>query len=260
MRTSLTMKFDGTTPRLTIGYDLDRWRLFGEKVPITLDLSPKNNSHLLLCGMSGSGKPYHLLQIMTKLFLAEPNGEIFCADYKQEDAFGYLHGCTRYFAYKNSLKALDAVYSRLLARQSGEDSSRNPVTLIWDEYIAQVLALTSENRKAAATVMGQASELLMLGRSLGIRLIISCQRPDAVALPAMGRLNAGAIIILGGAVRSIYEMLIPDFMEDVKERRFGRGEGVAVFQGSDLRFIKVGMVGNVPRMQKICIEALGGTM
>lgn len=254
-----TMKSNGISSRLTIGYDLDRWRLFGEKVPVSIDLSRKSNSHILLCGMSGAGKSYHLCQIIAKLSLAEPDGEIYFGDYKQDDAFSYLRTCARYFPYTSALRALDIVYNRLLTRQSGEDSSRNPVTLVWDEYIAQVLALASEDKKAATTVMSRASELLMLGRSLGpIRLVISSQRPDAAALPAMGRLNAGAIIILGGAVRSIYEMLIPDFLEEVKGRRFGRGEGVVVFQGSELRFIKVGVVNNPQRMEEISIKALGG--
>lgn len=257
-KNSLMMNCDNQ-PRLTIGYELDRWRLFGEKVPITIDLSPKTNSHILLCGMSGSGKSYLEQQILCKLALAEPDGEIHFADYKQDDSFFYLRQCTRYYPYKDTLQALDTVHSRLLARQSGEDTSRNPITLIWDEYMAQVLALTSEDKKAAAAVMGKVSEILMLGRSLGsVRLIVSCQRPDALAFPAGSRLNYGCVIIAGAYIRSIYEMLMPDFMDEVKGRQFGRGEGVALFQGSELHFIKVGAVSNPQRMEQICIKALGG--
>ena len=65
----------------------------------------------------------------------------------------------------------------------------------------------------------------------------------------------GIIRILGGAVRSIYEMLIPD---EVKGRQFGRGEGVAVFQGSELYYIKVGLTKDAQRMEQTCIQALGG--
>lgn len=209
--------------------------------------------------MSGAGKSYHECQIMTRLALSEVDGDIYFADYKQEDAFAHLRGCMRYYPYKSTLQALDIVHNRLLARQSGEDSNRNPITLIWDEYMAQMLSLISEDKKNAAEVMGKVSEILMLGRSLGpIRLITSCQRPDALAFPAGSRLNYGVVVILGAAVRSIYEMLIPDFMESVKGRRFGRGEGVVVFQGSELHFIKVGMVSNPHRMEEICIKALGG--
>lgn len=252
------MNCDNQPPQLTLGYDLDRWRLFGEKVPIKIDLSPKTNSHILLCGMSGAGKSFHEQQIMCKLALAEPYGEIYFADYKQDDSFAYLRGCPRYYGYKNTLKALEAVHGRLLARQSGEDTSRNPITIIWDEYMAQVLSMSSD-KKAATVVMGKVSEILMLGRSLGpVRISISCQRPDALAFPAGSRLNYGVVVVLGAAVRSIYEMLLPDHMELVKGRQFGRGEGVALLQGSELHFIKVGAVSNPRRMEEICIKALGG--
>lgn len=245
-------------PRLTLGYDLDRWIFLEEKVPITIDLSPKTNSHILLCGMSGSGKSYLENQILARLALAEPEGEIHFGDYKQEDSFKYLRSCPQYYGYKDTLKALDIVHRRLLDRQSGEDTSRNPITIFWDEYMVQVLALISEDKKAAAVVMGKVSEILMLGRSPSVRLIISCQRPDALAFPAGSRLNYGVVVVLGAAVRSIYEMLLPDHMEQVKGRQFGRGEGVVLLQGSELRYIKVPMVRNVERMEQICIEALGG--
>lgn len=245
-------------PKLTLGYDLDRWRLFGEKVPINIDLSPKTNSHILLCGMSGSGKSYLENQISAKLALVEPDGEMHFGDYKQDDSFAYLRGCPRYYSYKDTLKALDIVHGRLLARQSGEDTRQNPATIIWDEYMAQTLALISEDKKAAAVAMGKVSEILMLGRSLSVRLVISCQRPDALAFPAGSRLNYGVVVVLGAAVRSIYEMLLPDHMELVKGRQFGRGEGAALLQGSELHFIKVGAVRNPRRMEQICIRALGG--
>ena len=195
---------------------------------------------------------------MAKLALAEPDGEIYFADYKQDDSFAYLRGCPRYYTYKGTLKALDIVHGRLLARQSGEDTSRNPITIFWDEYLAQALSLISEDKKAAAVVMGKVSEILLLGRSLSVRIAISCQRPDALAFPAGSRLNLGIISITGGAVRSIYDMLMPEFWDIVKGRQFGRGEGVALFQGSELHFIKVGAVSNSHRMEEISINALGG--
>lgn len=251
------------TPRLMLGYDLDRWQLFGEKVPITIDLSPKSNSHILLCGMSGSGKSYMEHQLLTRLILAEQGqqeqkGEYFFADYKADDTFSYLQGCPRFFTYKDSFVALDNVHARLLARQSGTDPMRTPVTLAWDEYMAAALNYISEDKKAAAAMMGKVSEILLLGRSLSIRIFICCQRPDAIAFPAGSRLNYGVACVLGAAVHSIYEMLLPDHIEQVKGRRFSRGEGIVLLQGSELHFIKVPMIRNEKRMRQICMEALGG--
>ena len=245
-------------PRLTLGYDLDAWKNFGKKEPITIDISPSENSHILLCGMSGSGKSYLEHQLLTRLIQAERGrgGEYFFADYKGDDSFSYLRECPRYYSYKDTLKALDIVHSRLIARQSGKDVSRNPVTLIIDEYISMALNLMNEDKKAAAAMMNKVSEILLLGRSIFVRNVISCQRCDAIAFPAGSRLNYGVVCVVGAAVRSIYEMLLPDHMEQVKGRQFGRGEGVVLLQGSTLRYIKVPTVRDENRMRQICFEAL----
>lgn len=252
----MMMNYNENQNHLILGYDLDCWNTFHEKKPISIDLSPKTNSHILFCGMSGSGKSYLENAIFAKLAIMEPHGTIFFADYKGDDSFSYLLDCPRHYFYTNTLSALDIVHNRLLARQSGQDSSRNPITLIWDEYMAQVLSLMYTDKKLASIVMSKVSEILLLGRSLSVRLIMSMQRPDAVAFPAGSRLNYGVVVILGAAVKSIYEMLLPDFREEIKGRKFNRGEGVVLLQGSELHFIKVPIVLNEKRMRQICINAL----
>lgn len=246
---------DGT---LTLGYDLDAWTRFGIKESITLNLSPAVNSHIILTGLSGGGKSHAVQYLMRQLYETQPQGEIYCGDYKSDDCLSHLRECPRYYTYKDTLTALDIVHTRLIARQSGEDTSRTPITLVWDEYMAQILALLSEDKKAASAAMGKVAEILLLGRSLAVRLVISCQRPDALAFPAGSRLNYGVVMIVGGgsANRSIYEMLIPDFMEEVKGRQFGRGEGVVVLQGAQMRFIKVPAIRDEAHMKAICKEAL----
>lgn len=241
---------------LTLGCDLDAWNGYGAKIPINTDISPVANSHILICGMSGSGKSYFENALFAKLIMAESGGEYHFAEYKGDDSFAYLRSCPNYYAYKNTLQALDAVYARLNARQSGEDVSKHPITLIWDEYMANVLSLVNQDKKAASVVMNKVSEILLLGRSLSVRLITTMQRPDAVAFPSGSRLNYGVVIVLGAAIKSIYEMLLPDFMEQVKGRVFGQGEGVVLLQGSQLHFIKVGTVQNPERMRQICVKAL----
>ncbi|MGX8701806.1 hypothetical protein [Caproiciproducens sp.] len=240
---------------LTLGYDLDAWNGYEAKISITTDISPAANSHILICGMSGSGKSYFENALFAKLIIAE-SGEYHFAEYKGDDSFAYLRGCSRYYAYKTTLQALDVVYSRLNARQSGEDESNHPITLIWEEYMADVLSLVNEDKKAAAVVMNKVSEILLLGRSLSVRLITTMQRPDAVAFPSGSRLNYGVVIVLGAAIKSIYEMLLPDFMEQAKGRIFEKSEGVALLQASQLYFIKVGTVQNSERMRQICVKAL----
>ena len=242
---------------LVLGYDYDKWYGYGEKQPIITDISTKTNSHILLCGMSGSGKSYALNLLFAKICNVRTGDIIYFADFKQDDNFTYLRGCPRYYPYNSSIEALEEVYRILHKRQSGEDKSRNPVTLIWDEYMANILAIQSMEKKKADEVMRKVSEILMLGRSLAVRLIISCQRPDASAFPSGSRLNYGIIIVLGAPIRSIYEMLIPkEYIDAIGERKFGVGEGVVLLQGSQLEFIKIPMVRDMEKMKQVCIDAL----
>ncbi|SEU22516.1 hypothetical protein SAMN05443270_3493 [Lacrimispora sphenoides] len=229
---------------LVLGYDYDKWYGYGLKQPITTDISTKTNSHTILCGMSGSGKSYSINILFAKLCVANPEGTVYFADFKQDDSFEYLRGCPRYYPYNSSLEALETVYEILHKRQSGEDTSRNPVTLIWDEYMANILAIQSTEKKKADEVMRKVSEILMLGRSLAVRLIISCQRPDASPFPSGSRLNYGIIIIVGAPIRSIYEMLIPkEYIDKIGDRNFVIGEGIVLLQGSKLGFVKVPLFG-----------------
>lgn len=243
---------------IVLGYDYDKWYGYGWKETVRTDISTHTNSHTLICGMSGSGKSYLTNQYLARLCLESGNGgQVYFADFKQDEQFSRLRECPRYYPYDRSLEALDIVYGILHKRQSGEDMSRVPITLIWDEYMANILALQGMDKKRADAVMKRVSEILMLGRSLAVRLVISCQRPDAVAFPTGSRLNYGIIIIVGAPVRSIYEMLIPkEYIDYIGERQFGVGEGVVLLQGAEMHFIKVPLVRNEERMHQICIDAL----
>ena len=125
-----------TSNLLTLGYELDEWNQYGRRVPITIDLSPKMNSHILLSGLSGSGKSYAEIGLLAKIALASPEAEIMFCDFKREDFFSFLRGCKRYYPYKKAIEALDVVYERMQRRQSGEDPTRNLVLLAVDEYAA----------------------------------------------------------------------------------------------------------------------------
>ena len=163
---------------------------------------------------------------------------VFFSDFKQDDSFTFLRNCPRYYSYDKTIEALETVYDTLHKRQSGEDTSRSPVTLVWDEYMANILAIQGTEKKKAEDIMRKVSEILMLGRSLGVRLVISCQRPDAAAFPSGSRLNYGVILIVGAPIRSIYEMLIPkEYIDEIGDRAFKRGVWFSLFLCSYFRFI-----------------------
>ena len=245
---------------LTLGYDLEMWDGYGEKFPVATDISPSTNSHSLICGLSGGGKSFKLQHDMARLELLEQShgGTMYFLNYKNDESMSYLQGCPRYYTYKKTIEGLDAVYDILQNRLAG-DNDRRPVTLIWDEYVSNILALQEADKKLATTCMNRVSEILLMGRSLGIRLITATQRSDAAVYSTGARLNYGVVCILGGYIRSIYEMLLPDHMEQVREfvekRPFSRGEGVCLLQGAELHFIKVPVV-DTEHVKVLCIQAL----
>ena len=116
---------------LILGYDYDEWYGYGRKTQMVTDISSMSNSHILICGMSGSGKSYSKNLLFAKIAtLGERRGKIYFADFKQDDQFLYLRKCPRYFPYDKTLEALEIVYEIMHKRQSGEDDSRDPITLI----------------------------------------------------------------------------------------------------------------------------------
>lgn len=243
---------------IMVGYNYDTWHGYADKEPVSIDASTKNNTQTLICGMSGSGKSYLTNQYFARICLHGGDDSIvYFADFKQDDSFTHLRACPRYYPYDRTIEALEIVYDVLHRRQSGEDTSRHFVTLVWDEYMANVLTLLGSEKKKAESVMRKVSEVLMLGRSLAVRLVIACQRPDASAFPTGSRLNFGVIIIVGATIESIYSMLMPkELIEKIGNREFRTGEGVMLWQGSELHFIKVPVVRNEDRMKQICIDAL----
>jgi len=244
----------------SLGYDLVAWQNYGIKKKIVTDISVGTNSHMLINGASGSGKTYLQSQIFAKLAQADTESVFYFADYKQDDSYEHLRSQARYFGYEDTLKALDIVYSTMKARIAGEDKTRHQVTLIWDEYAANILALYNEEKKKAEEIMRKVSEILMLARSVCVRLIVSCQIAYASSFPQGSRLNFGVICILGGFNKGIYEMLMPEYMDKVKQRvqqrDFGKGEGSILLQSSELHFIKVGEVADMAKMERTCKFAL----
>lgn len=243
---------------LLIGYDYDAWYGYAKKIPVCVDVSAKINSHALICGMSGSGKSYLINQYLARICLRDGEDSIvYFADFKQDDSFSHLRGCPRYYPYDKTIEALDEVYDIMHKRQCGEDTSKYFVTLIWDEYIANILSISGKDKKKAGVVMNKVSEIIMLGRSLFIRLIIATQRPEASGFPSGSRINFGQIIIVGASIESVYSMLMPkELIEKVGNRKFHAGEGVMLWQGSELKFIKVPVIRDEEKMKAICINAL----
>lgn len=245
------------TPALTLGFDLDLLQQ-GIRSKIIFSLSRSNATSALIIGSSGSGKSYFLNSLFAKLTIEEPHGEVIFADFKGE--FEWLQGCPRYFAYKNAYSAIDLAYSKLCTRLSGDDSSENPVTLIFDEYVSAVLSQQAEDKKQAAQSMSRIAEILLMGRACGrasVRFWCFTQRPDASVFSTGSRDQFGTIVALGNISKETKQMLFSDFSEDFEEgKEFQKGEGRVVFNNSNLYHIKVPRINDMNKVKRLCKKAL----
>lgn len=171
------MTTKSSAKELVLGFSYDDWYQLGEKKAVTIKISPEVNSSILISGMSGCGKSYTTQYLLSKIYELDNELECYLADYKFEPAFKYLENCPRYYPYKKTLEALDIVYKKMEQRQAGLDHTRNAVLLVWDEYVPNMLALQNDNRNLSKEIMHMVSSILMLGRSLNVRLLIASQRP-----------------------------------------------------------------------------------
>lgn len=239
--------------KLLVAIDYNSWHLYGIKNYIPIDISEDINKHILLSGMSGSGKSFCLKIIIAKLLKCDMETRVYFADYKQDKAFKCFRMCHNYYPYLDTVEAIRKVYEILHDRQKGIEDSLNSVLLVVDEYMAFV---TSLPKKQADEIMKMMSEILMLGRSLNVSAIVTGQRPDAEAFPKGSRINFGVVIILGSSIKSIYDMVIPKELSDSIEELFDVGEGVMLIQQKELYTIKIPMTKDMERLEQICIEAL----
>lgn len=241
---------------LVIGYYLDTWHNYRIAEPIIVDISKAINSNVLICGASGSGKSYFELQLLARLVQMEPDGEFIFADFKGDDSFRFLKDCSNYHSYYNTLDALEYVYERLKKRQSGEDDTRNQITLVIDEYVAFILAEQGKDKKEAGIIMNKVGELLLLGRSMKIRVICTCQRAESAVFTAGARINFCFVIILGSFNKTSYDMLFGEYDPLVKNRVFNRGEGSLQIDGRELIFIKASTIEDFSKIEEICRRGL----
>lgn len=170
----------------------------------------KNASGMVVGGLAGSGKTASMLPVFRGM---EGNAELFIFDGKaQRDLHPLRHICR---VYDNSgdvdapletlemleqLRVLrgDALYEKLgapnfwnLNREQRRSLNMKPIFVILDE--AQVWLKASSSKEKAAIqrrILECVENLIRMGRSAGIVVIITTQRPSAESIPPDIRDNA----------------------------------------------------------------------
>lgn len=199
----------GATPSLPLGQMIiphllpdGRWmELISE-----LDWNYIRYPHALLIGGTGSGKTTLLKRILAGA-IGQENAEVFLATYKPRyEDFSYLKNGTHFGDYARCREVFDSFFLRFQKRLEGRDRARFPVFLFFDEWVGFILSL---NKKEQEDVLNRMGQILMLGRSLKVQVVLAMQRPDAVFFRNGARDNFNLTVAMGNLSRDGINMVFP---------------------------------------------------
>lgn len=234
--------------KIPILYDDELLKLGIEK---EIMWEPDKAPHMLLIGATGSGKTYLSKMILAKTSLYVKDSEVIVSDAKGDADFLALSNCKNFYRFMESSKGLDEIYRRLLERQKGNDSSRNMVVGFWDEWVAY---LNMQDKKQAEEEKRKMANILMLGRSFNIHVIISQQRADAQYF-ATARDNLNVVIGLGNLSTESKEMMFREYRHEMLPDR-KRGTGYMLTNGTDLKSVYVPRVRDMDKLHRAIKEAV----
>ena len=223
----------------------------GIKVYLSIDLD--THSHWLCCGATGTGKSYSLAIFLGKIAKYEPTARLVVCDFKKA-SFGWLDGRDGFYGYTAVADGIDTVYREFQRRLELNDNTRNTrrILCVVDEYAALINFL---DKKAADEVKRKIAEILMMGRSLGVHLIIGIQRADAEFFKSGARDQFGAVLMLGNLSKEQKQMLAPDYRDQMTAVN-QRGQGYLLLDGQGICRVQVPRVTDVDKLHRAIASRL----
>ena len=204
---------------------------------------PVKAPHMIIVGSTGSGKTYFSKLLLGKVALYAKQAEIYVFDFKGDTDFSFLSNCEHFFRFEKCTDGLDQFYKRFLDRQKNLSSERTMLLLFFDEWASYLNFL---DKKIAEEEKRKLSNLLMLGRSFNIHVIISQQRADAQYF-STARDNFSVAIGLGNLSPESKDMLFHDYKNQM-ENTCRQGTGYMLTNGMDLKRIVVPTVTDMDKL------------
>ena len=158
-----------------------------------------------------------------------PGLNITICDYKKS-SFAHFEDTPNFYGYENVPDGIRAFYQEFSERLEANNENRNKqirVLLIY-EYGALISAQDKKNAEELKTMV---ANMLFMGRSLGIRVLIGVQRADAEHFKAGARDQFRAILALGDLSKEQKQMLFTDYKDKMDRHSNGIGEGYLLVDG-----------------------------
>ena len=207
----------------------------GQPTPVSIDINRHYAS--IVAGPSGSGKSTFIRRLVGLISFYDETAEAYFMDFKADEDMFSMTGdhVARGF---DCLELCETTYKRFEARLDKQEQNSHNLYLIFDEWQAFLAYLEQTDKKKHKDVLSKMLMMNSLGRSLGLRIILSSQRFLMSDLP--GRYNFNCIISLSTSFlmsTNNRQLLFPDMEKDevvVKPRGYGyfqlEGESVKMFR------------------------------
>ncbi|WP_247952262.1 hypothetical protein [Streptococcus oralis] len=207
----------------------------GQPSPVTVDIN--RFFAWIITGPSGSGKSTFLRRLLGLISFYDTDAEAYFLDFKADEEMFSMAGDHVAKGF-NCLELFETVYQRFEAKLDKQEKNSHNLYLIFDEWQAFLAYLEQTDKKKHKDVLSKMLMMNSMGRSLGLRIVLSSQRFLMSDLP--GRYNFNCIISLSTSFlmsTNNRQLLFPDMEKDevvVKPRGYGyfqlEGEAVKMFR------------------------------
>ena len=212
----------------------------GQPSPVTVDIN--RFFAWIIAGPSGSGKSTFLRRLLGLISFYDIDAEAYFLDFKADEEMFSMTSAHVARGF-NCLELFETVYQRFEARLDKQEQNSHNLYLIFDEWQAFLAYLEQTDKKKHKEVLSKMLMMNSMGRSLGLRIILSSQRFLMSDLP--GRYNFNCIISLSTSFllsTNNRQLLFPDMEKDevvIKPRGYGyfqlEGEPVKLFRTIQVR-------------------------
>lgn len=216
----------------------------GIKHYYSLDLA--KSPHIMTVGGTGSGKTFLNKFLIARISMGNAKAKITVLDFKADD-YHFARDAPRLFEFDRVLDGLDTFYAEFLSRQQGSNPDRSFRLLVIEELGSM---LSYFDKKTSDEIKTKLANMIFMGRSFNIHLLVSTQRPDASYFNSGVRDSINIIFALGSLSKEGKNMLFPGFQEETKEPQ-SQGSGFMLVDGANLHSIIVPRITNTKRFEEI---------
>lgn len=227
---------------------LDRCKQVGDYELLIDKVTTISLQHALISGMTGSGKSYFCLNIIAEMLCKPVTYNLYFADPKASSlsVVGKAIDKTRTAdSIEDIIKLLRSFHAKLVERKElmeksltgsksvdsdYRDFGYEPYVFIFDEYIAFNLALQNCKKDIRDEVSSILSDIVLMGRQLGMFLMLIAQAAHSENIPTTLRGQLGFKLVLGCSDTSSYTVAFGAGV-DVPVKKFPIGYGVYTCAG-----------------------------